>query len=62
MDITTVFGTVILGSNPGRGTNRTGNKRGGHGRLQEFCGYGSVAEWLLAMEQTGVRFSLSALE
>lgn len=45
MDITSVFGTVVLGSSPGRCTN---------------SGYGLVVEYVLAKDETGVRFSLSA--
>lgn len=56
MDITTDFGSVILGSNPGRGT---GNKNGQH-VIMLRGGYGLVVERVLAKDETGVRFSLSA--
>lgn len=56
MDITTDFGSVILGSNPGRGT---GNKNGQH-VIMLRGGYGLVVERVLAKDEAGVRFSLSA--
>lgn len=45
MDITSVFGTVVLGSSPGRCTS---------------CGIGLVVEYVLAKDETRVRFSYSA--
>lgn len=48
MDITTVFGTVILGSNPGGCT------------AKGVSGYSLVVERILAKDESGVRFSLPA--
>ena len=59
MDITTDFGSVILGSNPGRGTLEM--KMGGVLLCPEG-GYGLVVERVLAKDEAGVRFSLSAQE
>jgi hypothetical protein len=52
MDITPVFGTVVLGSSPGRCTII----------IYESIlrRYGLVVEYVLAKDETGVRFSLSA--
>lgn len=46
MDITSVFGTAVLGSSPGRCTDKSG--------------YGLVVEYVLAKDETRVRFSLPA--
>lgn len=76
MDITTVFGTVIVGSNPAErtrfglsfvlkiaGVDPTNNTF----RTRRFvwynlphCGYGLVVEYVLAKDGTRVRFSLPA--
>ena len=56
MDITTDFGSVILGSNPGRGTGNRNVCRA----IMSRGGYGSVAEQLVANQLTRVRFSLPA--
>ena len=66
MDITTVFGTVILGSNPGRCTLLQDNKPlrglfvGSIYKIGRICGYGLVVECVLAKDETRVRFSLPA--
>ena len=58
MDITTVFGTVIGGSNP------PGDISGGGGenQLGKKGGYGLVVEHILAKDETGVQFSLPAYQ
>ena len=55
-DITSVFGTDGPGSIPGRGTR---NDSGWRATISER-GYGLVVERVLAKDETGVRFSLSA--
>ena len=50
MDITTVFGTVIGGSNPPGDTRE----------IEDHRGYGLVVEYVLAKDETGVRLSLPA--
>jgi hypothetical protein len=56
MDITADFGSAIPGSSPGRGTRIVGR----------LCydafrsGYGLVVKRVLAKDESGVRFSLSA--
>lgn len=57
MDITSVFGTVVLGSSPGGCTNniiKLLQGRFGYSR------YGLVVEYVLAKDETRVRFPLSA--
>ena len=63
MDITTVFETVIPGSNPGVGTPRPPSSKKIKNLYSieiEICGYGLVVECVLAKDETGVRFSLPA--
>ena len=55
-DITRRFGRRVLGSIPGRGT---GYESGRHAIMAQR-GYGLVVECVLAKDETGVRFSLSA--
>lgn len=56
MDITTVFGTVVPSSSLGGGTR----KQGGLRVLFGSSGYGLVVKRVLAKDESGVRFSLSA--
>ena len=58
MDITADFGSAILGSNPGRGTGILNKQH----VMMLLCGYGLVVARVLAKDETGVRFSLSALK
>ena len=63
MDITTVFGTVVVGSNPAEGTSRRTDLLGNFKVLVyngSQCGYGLVVECVLAKDETRVRFSLPA--
>jgi hypothetical protein len=71
MDITTVFGTVVVGSSPAGSTDYRGiwsfrkfvyNSHVAVLKVFErLCGYGLVVEHVLAKDETGVRFSLPAL-
>jgi hypothetical protein len=53
MDITRGFGPRIVGSSPAGGASEIID-------LPTICGYGLVVEHVLAKDETGVRFSLSA--
>ncbi len=59
MDITTVFGTVVPGSSPGRGTRKI-VKFNLLSIMVFECGYSLVVEHIVANDKTGVRFSLPA--
>ena len=68
MDITTVFGTVVVGSNPAERT-RLGDFADESLTIADkrfvcynlpHCGYGLVVEYVLAKDGTRVRFSLPA--
>ena len=55
MDITAGFEPAVPGSSPGGST-----KRKVCAIVFNVCGYGLVVEHILAKDETGVRFSLSA--
>ena len=56
MDITAVFGTVVPGSNPGEGTRNSQ----WHHVIMRKRGYGLVVERVLAKDEIGVRFPVTA--